>query len=368
MKSKSTVLVSSSIGVLLLILCCGGGNLLGWLSDAGNPSAGPPTTGEWYQLYFTTPVYPDRAENRPARLPIMDGLVAAIDSAEETLDIAIYELNLPAVGAAILAAHERGVNVRLVTDSDELEELEVLIELEEAGIPIVGDERSALMHNKFVVVDGQAVWTGSWNFQPNDTYRNNNHAIYLRLPQLAVNYTTEFEEMFVDKAFGPTSPVNTPYPRLTIEGTPVVIETCFSPEDECVPQIVQALRQAEETIRFMAFSFTHDEIGQTLEQQVAEGIEVQGVFETRGSNTEYSEFGRLLRLGVDVLQDGNPYTLHHKVFIIDDVAVILGSFNFSQNAAESNDENMLIIYDPEIAGHFLTEFERVYDQALNPPN
>ena len=70
---------------------------------------------------------------------------------------------------------------------------------------------------------------------------------------------------------------------------------------------------------------------------------------------------------MDVWQDGNPYTLHHKVFIIDDQTVVLGSLNFSDNAAESNDENILIIHDAAIAGPYLAEFERVYQQAQNPP-
>jgi phosphatidylserine/phosphatidylglycerophosphate/cardiolipin synthase-like enzyme len=72
--------------------------------------------------------------------------------------------------------------------------------------------------------------------------------------------------------------------------------------------------------------------------------------------------------GLDVWQDGNPYTLHHKVFIIDDSVVVLGSFNFSDNADEANDENMLVIHSPEIAAEFGQEFARVYAQAQNPPN
>jgi phosphatidylserine/phosphatidylglycerophosphate/cardiolipin synthase-like enzyme len=68
-----------------------------------------------------------------------------------------------------------------------------------------------------------------------------------------------------------------------------------------------------------------------------------------------------------VLQDGNPYILHHKVIIIDEETVVLGSFNFSANADESNDENVLIIDYAPIAQEYTAEFQRVYQQALNPP-
>jgi len=334
----------------------------------GQPTSTPPAitvepiSGEWYQLYFTTPHYPDEPATRVDT--IEQGLIKAIAGAQRSLDIAIYELNLNPVGDAILAARDRGVTVRLVTDSDSLEENKTLIRLKKAGIPIVPDERNPIMHNKFVVVDGRAVWTGSWNFTINDTFRNNNNAIYIQSPQLAQNYTAEFEEMFSQHAFGPTSPANTPNPRIQIGDT--WIETCFAPEDGCAAQLIQLLNRAQQSIRFMAFSFTHDEIGRAVIERARAGVKVQGVFETRGSDTEYSQLGPMKKQKLDVWQDGNPYTLHHKVFIVDEGVVMLGSFNFTGSANEANDENMLVIHNADIARQFLAEFDRVYAQAQNP--
>jgi phosphatidylserine/phosphatidylglycerophosphate/cardiolipin synthase-like enzyme len=332
-------------------------------SGGSQPVAVEPVSGEWYQLYFTSPQYPDDPATRVNTTA--QGLVQVINSAQRSLDIAIYELDLEEVGDAILAAKDRGVQVRLVTDSDEIDELETLIRLKDQGIPIVPDERSAIMHNKFVVVDGQAVWTGSYNFTPNGTYRNNNNAIYIQSPQLAQNYTPEFEEMFTDFAFGPTSPANTAYPQLQIGDS--LIETCFSPEDNCMELIIANIKEVQQSIRFMAFSFTHDELGQAVRAKAQAGVTVQGIFETRGSETEFSEFGSMKQAGLDVWQDGNPYTLHHKVFILDDKTVVTGSLNFSENAANSNDENVLIIHNADIAKQYVAEFERVYQQAQNPP-
>jgi phosphatidylserine/phosphatidylglycerophosphate/cardiolipin synthase-like enzyme len=55
--------------------------------------------------------------------------------------------------------------------------------------------------------------------------------------------------------------------------------------------------------------------------------------------------------------------MHHKVIIIDDETVILGSYNFSRSAEISNDENVLIIHDPAVASLFVEEFGRIYQQA-----
>ena len=65
-----------------------------------------------------------------------------------------------------------------------------------------------------------------------------------------------------------------------------------------------------------------------------------------------------------MLQDGNPYLMHHKVIIIDGNTVIFGSFNFSNNADKDNDENLLIVDDAGLAQAFEAEFQRVRDTAL----
>ena len=62
-------------------------------------------------------------------------------------------------------------------------------------------------------------------------------------------------------------------------------------------------------------------------------------------------------------QDGNPDVLHSKVFIFDKSIVVMGSFNFSNNAADDNDENTLIIHNPEIAKAYLEEFNRRWQEA-----
>jgi phosphatidylserine/phosphatidylglycerophosphate/cardiolipin synthase-like enzyme len=56
--------------------------------------------------------------------------------------------------------------------------------------------------------------------------------------------------------------------------------------------------------------------------------------------------------------------MHHKVMIIDDRIILTGSYNFSANAENLNDENLLVIHDPGIASAYLDEFARVFDQAL----
>ena len=164
----------------------------------------------FWTVYFTAPT----GSRDPATYHggVDEALASAIAGTQRTIDIAAYEFNSPALTQALLEAKARGVRVRIVTDNEDGlgDEDSTLGQLQAAGIPVVTDERSALMHNKFIILDGQVVWTGSWNLTVNDTYRNNNNAIALRSQKAVENYQTEFDEMFIEGRFGPTSPVNTP--------------------------------------------------------------------------------------------------------------------------------------------------------------
>ncbi len=192
-------------------------------------------TNSWYSVYFTDPSDPASKSYRGG--PDQD-LAAAIRRARASVDVAVLQLNLWSVRDALINAHRRGVRVRMVTDSDYFDQQEVQA-LAEAGIPVVGDRREGLMHNKFIVIDQFEVWTGSMNFTVSETYRNNNTLMRIRSTQLAQNYTTEFEEMFLDGQFGPGSPANTPHPNLNIDGSS--IQNCFSPDDGCIPLLTSAI-------------------------------------------------------------------------------------------------------------------------------
>ena len=340
---------------------------------ATQPTAAGPVT---FQAYFTTPKYPDRVSDHHGSLD--DPLTAFIHFARSSVDMAIYQLDLPNVTQALLDAKKRGVVVRVVTHTDILndpKENASFKKLEQAGIVVVGGNPSALMHNKFVVVDRSAVWTGSWNFTVNDTYRYNNNGVLIQSPELARNYIVTFEKMFIDKQFGGSRKAGGTTPRLTIGG--VAVENYFAPEDKVADKIVARLKAAQKTIHFLAFSFTDNKIGDIVLDRWKSGLKIAGIFERTGSQSKFSEYSRFKAAGLDVhedlksetnvTQDGNPYLMHHKVFIIDDKTVILGSFNFTASANEDNDENLMIVDDASLAQAFEAEFARVYEQAMNPP-
>jgi phosphatidylserine/phosphatidylglycerophosphate/cardiolipin synthase-like enzyme len=317
----------------------------------------------FWQVYFTAPT---GSTNTSSYVNGIDtALAQAVDGVQQTLDIAAFEWNSPALTTAVLNARRRGVTIRIVADNEHTIEDEdsTLQQLISARIPVVYDERSAFMHNKFMILDSTVVWTGSTNYTINDVYRNNNNMLMLRSRRAVETYQAEFNEMFQNKSFGPRSS-NSNSASFQQDGTPIQIT--FAPENTVIESVMTEVNAARSSIRFMTFSFTYTELGDLLLQKANQRVRVEGIFEQRGSETEFSELRPLLCAGLDVRQDGNNFTLHHKVFILDNHTVITGSFNFSQNAVDSNDENLVIIKDPDLAAQYIAEYERLKTRATKP--
>ncbi|MFH1066009.1 MAG: phospholipase D-like domain-containing protein [Nanoarchaeota archaeon] len=201
--------------------------------------------------------------------------------------------------------------------------------------------RRGLMHDKFCILDGSIVITGSFN--PNEkskSYRNN--VIVLHSVEIAKEYSKEFNEMW-GGSFGAGKK----------GGSKSVF---FCPEDECRKHLIEELDKAEESIYFMTYSFTDNAIANELPGKIGEGVIVRGFFD-KAQNTKWSVYPMLeAKADVRVYDKG---VLHHKVFIIDNKTVITGSYNPTLNGNENNDENMLVIRDSAIASSFLAEFSRL---------
>jgi phosphatidylserine/phosphatidylglycerophosphate/cardiolipin synthase-like enzyme len=332
------------------------------------PPAG--TTGAtWWEVYFTDPTHINKPD---AWQDSIEGrLIDKINAAKTSIHIASFEFDLTPVADALIAAKKRGVDVRWVTDdesglkADKDPDRGQFAMLQAADIPVRDDGRTALMHDKFWIFDGETVWTGSTNITVSGVFKQNNNTIVIHSAEVAAMYEREFAEMW-DGKFGPSSPSTLAQQSTTIDGVP--IQVAFASEDKDLKKaIIPRVESAQISIRFLAFSFTDDPLADAMIARSKQGVDVSGVFEKVGSDTAYASMKPLECASVPVRQDGNPSFLHHKVIIIDNHTVITGSLNFSANADESNDENVIIIDDPHIAALYLQEFDRMWAQGSDPP-
>jgi phosphatidylserine/phosphatidylglycerophosphate/cardiolipin synthase-like enzyme len=359
-----------ALSLAVIIMARMGKAIVGWsvllafflsaCATSANAVALSPTSNEGAIAVFFTD--PNAAGARSIRGGPDEDLRSAIEDAHVSIDIAIYDLDLYGIRDALIAAKERGVQVRLVVESDNYFpwELERYTRVE---IPVVGDSDPDAMHDKFVIIDRYEVWTGSVNYTVSDIYNNRNNLLQLQSIELAENYLAEFEEMFGQGMFGAHSPANTPNPQVEIDGA--LVETYFAPEDGVEAKLVDLVNRAQDNVYLLAYSFTSDDLAEALLAAQARGVEVRGVMDKSQAANAGGEYERLLARGIEISLDSEYGSMHHKVLIIDGEIVVTGSYNFSANAEKRNDENVLVIHSADLASKYLEEFWRLWEIA-NP--
>ncbi len=333
-----------------------------------------------FSAHFVNAYAETIAQNEPLARRDPNGpaqeMLKLIASARQTLDAAFYDIGDMGVVQALIAAKAKGVRVRVVTDDDSMvpsshdtgrgEFRDTITALKQAGIPVIDDQRSGIMHHKFLIVDNQAVWMGSTNSTSTSLYNHNNNALTIRNQQIAENYLSEFERMFTQRIFGPNPARQIPYPVVKVGNT--TIRTFFSPKGGGTEAILDVLNRAQKSISFMTFSFTDKDVANLMVAKKQAGLRVEGVYDQCLGYGKYSTYHIMKANGIYTRMDGNEALLHHKVVMADDT-VITGSFNISANADKTNNESMLIIENSYVAAMYAEEYKRVMTAAQNnnPP-
>jgi phosphatidylserine/phosphatidylglycerophosphate/cardiolipin synthase-like enzyme len=318
----------------------------------------------WFELYFIDPTSPFAQRE----VGSVDDLVSAsIIAARQSVDVALKALSVESITRALIAVTHRGIPVRVVTETDSLTGRSNFQTLKDAGISVIDDQQPGLMNNKFIVIDHSQVWTGSVDYNVSGVFREYNAVVRVSSPEIAADYTKEFDEMFVNNQFGRLVVPETPYPSVTIQGTQV--EVLFSPDDFVVDRLSALLGGAQQSIYFLAYSFGSNDLGNIIREKAAQGVVVGGVLESDQVNSEAAnpnqveELNLFRKAGLDIRLDGNTEVMNHKIMIIDGRIVVMGSYDFTNRAENENDENVLIIHDEKIAQKFMEEFQRVQSRA-----
>ena len=165
--------------ILVVVLCFGafyaltGTDVLGIFTPSDEtvpdtptvevPGVPPPVSnasGDWWEVYFADPLNINDPNNWQNSIEAR--LIDKINAAQTSIHIASFEFDLTPVAEALIAAKQRGVDVRWVTDNENGLEADEepghgqFAMLEDAGIEVKSDDRTALMHNKFWIFDGKA--------------------------------------------------------------------------------------------------------------------------------------------------------------------------------------------------------------------
>jgi len=323
--------------------------------------------GDAIQLFFARP--PEHTDDR-----IAPELAKVIDSATVSLDCAFFQVKNHDLIAAFVRAAQRGVRVRFVTDTTYFTHPDYIAgyqQLIAAGIPVIADQRSALMHSKFMVVDGRSVWTGSYNLvaHENRAFDHADNALYLRSKKLAELHTRQFEQMFAGR-FGKAKAPSREH-RAYVDG--VAVDVYFAPTDSLKDRMLEAVSSARFSAHFATFSFYQRELLAAVVSVQQRGAEVRGMFDGTTTTQSNSAFVALAATGTDVrtADRAAPYLFfHNKYFVLDygtaHATVATGSPNFSESAYKINDEALYLIRDRGIAAEYYEAYRYFYDAGVGP--
>jgi phosphatidylserine/phosphatidylglycerophosphate/cardiolipin synthase-like enzyme len=317
-------------------------------------------------------------------LEIAQRVAAFLDGAVRTLDLAQYDFNLgpqtrTVVGDAIRRAHDRGVRVRFVYNVDHANPIPVPpppepdVELI-ATLPVEGKAIAGvpdLMHHKFVVRDGESVWTGSLNWTDDSWSRQENVVALVDSAPVAAAYELDFGQLWSHADVMRSGFVD---PR-DEDG----LRAWFTPGhgEDLSARIAKLIRRARRRVRICSPVITTGPVLGTLAQVISDRtVDVAGCVDATQVREVVHQWraNRNVSWKLPLLQqviagsfsgkESTPYGdgtvhdfMHAKVCVCDDTTFV-GSFNLSRSG-EKNAENVLEIADAGIAERLATFVDEV---------
>jgi len=162
-----------------------------WLEDVmgllvSNERPGKPAaTGDQAEVYFSP--------GNDCRHRIQELLRTATTS----VDICVFTITDDRITDKIIDAHDRGVQVRVISDDDKaLDKGSDLKRMERCRIPVAYDRTSNHMHHKFAVFDGSTALSGSYNWTRSASERNEENIIITGNVRIVDALQGEFTKMW----------------------------------------------------------------------------------------------------------------------------------------------------------------------------
>jgi len=306
-------------------------------------------------------------------------LAGFLRPAQRTIEIAIYDFKLSQefedpVHEALRGAAGRGAAVRVVYNVDRDDRVPVpppprtdAEQLAALGVPVKGILGTPhLMHQKYAIVDGRAVWSGSANWTDDSWSREENVIVTLEDGAIAAAFRRDFDELWAGGGVDGTGDFDAP--EAAIAGTRV--RAWFSPGrgSSLAHRVAHAIGGARRRVRVASPVITSGPILGTLAEVAAAGrVDLGGVYDAtqmREVNAQWRAspagswkipaFRSLIERAPFSGKRSTPYApgavhdyMHAKVTVADDT-VFCGSFNLSRSG-EKNAEDMLEIADAKLA-------------------
>jgi phosphatidylserine/phosphatidylglycerophosphate/cardiolipin synthase-like enzyme len=339
----------------------------GDLGTPGKPNGGTPGTftidteiPDWHEPTL-------KASLRFAPLDDLEGeVMARLAAATKQIRLAFFNIRLDAVRDLLAQKVKQNVDVHVVLDkkTQDLEYNTMDEELVKAGVPVTLVENTsateATMHDKFTVVDGSLVMTGSANYSQTALHVSDEDLITFEDPALAARYLDEFDELVAGGA--------DPSPPYTGQS----LQAWMGPEDDLGDRVVAALDAAKSTALVAMFEINTKAIIDALLAAKGRGVVVVVVLDKKQA-AEPTATGdeTLAAAGIPVvlaLNTGNEVAeMHSKLLIVDHQVLLMGSYNWTNLGTYYNDENLVIVNNAHLAARAEGKLAELFQTYSAPP-
>jgi phosphatidylserine/phosphatidylglycerophosphate/cardiolipin synthase-like enzyme len=272
---------------------------------------------------------------------LQDRIVGFIDGARERLDIGMYLFTVRAIVDRVIAAHQRGVAVRVLLDPDHTGNTQARNQLVAAGVSV----RNApalytFAHAKYMIADDAALIMSA-NFNVDAMASERNYGLVDRDPDDVADLAAIFEMDWAAGGGEPLRPADLDCTRLVV-----------SP-DNTKQRLIELVGSATSTLDVEAIYISEVTLRNAIGQAHQRGVAVRVILEATPDNT--STITYFTNVGVEVRQPAG-FLNHAKLIIADGVAFV-GSANFSQTAMTRNREIGALVFEPGPAQTIRTQFD-----------
>ncbi len=142
---------------------------------------------------------------------------------------------------------------------------------------------------------------------------------------------------------------------------PRYLDAMFFPNEKNVDRLCSYLRKAKRSLNICVFNFTNNDLSSAVRDMHFAGVHVRIITDdecvkNRGSDVDY-----LRSKGIPVVTDSSErYHMHNKFVLVDREILITGSFNWTVQAAQNNQENIIVISDQYLINKYTQEFDRLW--------
>jgi phosphatidylserine/phosphatidylglycerophosphate/cardiolipin synthase-like enzyme len=336
--------------------------------------------------------------NKPETNQFTKIINQAIDSAQESIEVAMYSFNLENLRNKIYQASERGVEVTLILDIEKNEQHNMVFENVPPDIIIIKPQSrsrySPNMHHKFAIFDRgtsqEKLIAGSLNWTELQEFYDPSFLFLTTDSEIIQAYG--FEMDILKQGIRGTEKFKTKEYKPWFKN--IIYNDCFvdvwfspGPKTNSINQrIADLIKEAQENIKIMIWQISDQNIAYQIIEKAKQGVNVQIIAEDynfweRNSRLSYflSQRKKFNLKNLEIINDAwrsikfqntifsekfttiefNPF-LHHHTLIIDDQIVLFGTNNWSSQAYQVNDEDIIITDNSKIVEEFLETFEFHY--------